>query len=98
MSNLSSSGSLTSTMDPRGRLIEYLFGDMFKFLWREYKISPGVIPCIFICLIIYFNVLRKHKKGAKYTLKEKFDIGIMIWAILLTIIMQIVGTVRNFKF
>lgn len=79
-------------MISKNDILDYYFGDTARYLLKEYRISLAIIPCVALCVMVYFIVIRKHKKGDKYTIKEKIYLGGAIWMILLTIMLQILAS------
>lgn len=72
----------------KNEIIEYYFGDIIRELLLERKIPIALIPPILIWLIVYFRVMRPHKKGIKYTVKEIIYLGIAIYMTLMSIALQ----------
>jgi len=68
---------------------EYLFGDFVRNMMYKYKISPMIFVSLAITFLIYKLYIKKHKKEAKYNIKEKLYIGIMIYVWILTLIHQV---------
>lgn len=75
-------------MKTKNNIIEFLFGDIFDWLY-ENQISPALFSAIILSVVVYFLYIKKHKKGNKYTKQEKLYIGILIFIWILTVISQV---------
>lgn len=79
-------------------ILEYFLGDIVRDLIKKNQIYLFIIPCIVILWIeMYFIVFRNHKKGYKYTIKEKIYLVLAIWVTLIMIALQILFSVRHFN-
>ncbi|MCL6588698.1 MAG: hypothetical protein K6U80_01960 [Firmicutes bacterium] len=79
----------------RNKFFEYLFGDTLRYLFYNFRISPMLLPVLGLTALVYFLNIKKHKKGTKFTKKEKFNIGILIFMWILTIISQIAIIIQS---
>ncbi len=70
-------------------LWNYLFGDIFRYLLLKYKISPLDIPFLLFTAAIYYLIIRKHKKGLKYSKMEQLYIFYWWISLVLAIVLQV---------
>ena len=82
-------------MISKNDILNYFFGDVFRYFLYKFKISPLVIAFLVIAIGFYFFSLRKHKKGSKFNRMEKLYIGILVIGFILAIFTQIILIIRQ---
>jgi|WetSurMetagenome_2_1015567.scaffolds.fasta_scaffold167062_1 hypothetical protein len=80
-------------MISKNDILDYYFGDLARYLLKEYRIAPLLIPCIIFCLLIYFLTIYKHKKGTDYNDRDKVLLILAIIMIICTVIMQVFASI-----
>lgn len=79
-------------------ILEYFLGDLVRDLMDKNQMYLFIIPCVALLWIeMYFLVFRHHKKGSKYSTKDKIYLGLAIYMTLLFIAMQVFFSVRYFQ-
>ncbi|HBU69587.1 MAG TPA: hypothetical protein DEE98_04300 [Elusimicrobia bacterium] len=81
--------------NPKNRLIENIIGPVGNYL-LERNIAPMIIPTILFGILLYFLIYHNRPQGKKLNMKEKYEIGLFIFCVIMTIIMQIVLFLRPY--